>query len=106
MSILIIHTTDPFDFGNKFCKTAEAKLIMQTVEIFNGRTAMLATVGFVVQEAVTGNLPFIHLSISTNISGLFAVFLTFTSKYFFFISFFCLGLPVVRETPQFFQISQ
>lgn len=27
---------------------------MQTVEIFNGRTAMLATVGYVVQEIVTG----------------------------------------------------
>jgi len=57
---------DPLKFGDRFCKDEQAKLIMQTVEIFNGRTAMLATVGFVVQEVVT-------------------------------------GLPVVRETPQFFQ---
>jgi hypothetical protein len=56
---------DPLKLGSRLCKNDAQQVIMQTVEIFNGRTAMLATLGFVVQETVT-------------------------------------GLPVVRETPQFF----
>jgi len=32
---------------------------MQTIEVFNGRLSMVATVGFVVQEAVTG-LPMVQ----------------------------------------------
>lgn len=58
---------DPLNFGTRFCPDDSKKITMQTVEIFNGRMAMLATVGFVVQEYMT-------------------------------------GLPVVRETPQFFNL--
>lgn len=58
---------DPLNFGTKLCKSEEQKIFMATVEIFNGRVAMLATVGFVVQEYLT-------------------------------------GLPVIRETPQFFAL--
>ncbi len=32
------------------------KLLIQTIEIFNGRVAMLAVVGYVVQEYITGKL--------------------------------------------------
>ena len=60
---------DPLEFGPRFCPTDNSKMIMSTVEIFNGRMAMLATVGFAVQEFTT-------------------------------------GLPVIRETPQFFFMSQ
>jgi len=56
---------DPLRLGVLLCPNAADKLLMQSAEILSGRTAMLATVGFVVQEYVT-------------------------------------GLPVVRETPQFF----
>jgi len=56
---------DPLRLGVLLCPSAADKLLMQSAEILSGRTAMLATVGFVVQEYVT-------------------------------------GLPVVRETPQFF----
>lgn len=56
---------DPLGLSKWFCDSEESKLVTQTVELFNGRVAMLAVVGFAVQELVT-------------------------------------GLPVVRETPQFF----
>ena len=45
---------DPLGLSDKLCKTAADKVKMQKVEIFNGRLSMLATVGYVVQEAVTG----------------------------------------------------
>lgn len=45
---------DPLDFKNKITKTQEDKVKMQKIEIFNGRVSMLATVGYVVQEIVTG----------------------------------------------------
>ena len=40
---------DPLKFGDFFCRSNADKVLMQTVEIFNGRMAMLAMVGFVVQ---------------------------------------------------------
>lgn len=57
---------DPLKLGQLLCGSSEEKkLTLQTVEMFNGRMSMLATVGYSVQEYYT-------------------------------------GMPVVRETPQFF----
>jgi hypothetical protein len=39
---------------NKVYSTTEKKIMIQTIEIFNGRMAMLATVGFVFQEYFSG----------------------------------------------------
>ena len=47
---------DPLGFGDLMCPSGDAKLAMQSVEIFNGRFAMLATVGFAVQELLTGKI--------------------------------------------------
>ena len=58
---------DPLQLGKLLCgNDNNKKLIIQTMEIFNGRMSMLAVVGYTVQETLT-------------------------------------GLPVVRETPEFFQ---
>ena len=46
---------DPLSLGNFLCgKDRNKRIAIQTMEIFNGRLAMLATVGYVVQEFVTG----------------------------------------------------
>lgn len=45
---------DPLGLGKLFCPTTRSKVFMQGIEINNGRLAMLATVGFVVQEYITG----------------------------------------------------
>ena len=34
--------------------SAERKILVQSLEMINGRVAMLATVGFAIQEAYTG----------------------------------------------------
>jgi hypothetical protein len=48
---------DPLNFKKTFCgNDKQKKLFMQTVEVFNGRVAMLAVVGFVAQEILTGKL--------------------------------------------------
>lgn len=46
---------DPLGLGNYLSgNDPSRKLMLQTIEIFNGRVAMLATLGFVIQEAYTG----------------------------------------------------
>ena len=46
---------DPLKLGSKLSgEIPEKKLFIQTIEIFNGRVAMLASVGFAVQEYLTG----------------------------------------------------
>eukprot|EP01040_Poterioochromonas_malhamensis_P001654 gene1654-1751_t len=45
---------DPLQFSRMFCPTPRSKVYMQNIEIFNGRLAMLATVGYAIQEYVTG----------------------------------------------------
>ena len=45
---------DPLHFSKIFCPSPKSKVMMQNIEIFNGRLAMLATVGYVVQEYLTG----------------------------------------------------
>jgi hypothetical protein len=46
---------DPLKLGKAICgDDAKKKLLLQTVEIFNGRMSMLACVGFATQEALTG----------------------------------------------------
>ena len=47
---------DPLQFSKLFCPTARSKVYMQNIEIFNGRLAMLATVGYAIQEYLTGKL--------------------------------------------------
>lgn len=74
---------DPLRLGKLFCPTTRSKVFMQGIEINNGRLAMLATVGFVVQEFITGNV----------------MYLLCCSK---LTSCARAGLPVVAETPQFF----
>ena len=58
-----IYKIDPLKLGNILSgvtnekdneKVKRNKILIQTVEIFNGRVAMLATVGFAVQEFFTG----------------------------------------------------
>ena len=44
---------DPLGFRKKFCKTKEARDRMNAIEIFNSRLAMLATVGYAIQEWYT-----------------------------------------------------
>jgi len=41
------------------------KLFVQTIEIFNGRMSMLACVGYVVQEFVTGKQSINHYLVIT-----------------------------------------
>jgi hypothetical protein len=50
---------DPLQFGTRICTNDQSKRTMGTVEIFNGRMAMLAMLGFVVQEYIT-KLPVIR----------------------------------------------
>ena len=46
---------DPLNLGKLLCgEDDDRKLFVQTIEIFNGRMSMLACVGYVVQEFVTG----------------------------------------------------
>eukprot|EP01036_Dinobryon_divergens_P022840 gene22840-31136_t len=46
---------DPLGLGQRLCGDDErSKQVLQTIEVVNGRIAMLATVGYVVQEYVTG----------------------------------------------------
>mmetsp|Transcript_29580 Transcript_29580/g.42235 ORF Transcript_29580/g.42235 Transcript_29580/m.42235 type:complete len:205 (+) Transcript_29580:21-635(+) len=45
---------DPLGLGERLCSDDYSKQVMQAIEVLNGRIAMLATVGFVVQEFVTG----------------------------------------------------
>jgi hypothetical protein len=46
---------DPLHFGAFICgEDSNKKVALQNVEIFNGRLAMLAVTGFVVQERLTG----------------------------------------------------
>jgi hypothetical protein len=57
---------DPLNLKTRVCNDdPEKKKLFQTIEIFNARVSMLAMVGYIVQETIT-------------------------------------GLPVVKETPQFF----
>ena len=64
---------DPLQFGSTICKTNQDKYTMQTVEIFNGRMAMLAMVGF------AGKL----LNISNCIIVLPSIFASLYSKIIF-----------------------
>lgn len=47
---------DPLKLGKVFCKTTKDRVFMQSIEIFNARVAMLAVVGYAVQECVTGDV--------------------------------------------------
>ena len=46
---------DPLKLSKLFCKSYKERVFMQSIEIFNARVAMLAVVGYAVQEYVTGN---------------------------------------------------
>ena len=47
---------DPFGLRDKICGDNDGrKTLVQSLEMINGRVAMLATVGFAIQEAYTGN---------------------------------------------------
>ena len=88
----LLFNIDPLNLANLLTKDAKEpnkrRELIQKIEINNGRLAMLATVGFVVQEYITG--------MYHNITPLI--------NYYQIHS--CLpyktGLPVVSETPQFF----
>eukprot|EP01031_Cornospumella_fuschlensis_P035377 gene35377-42874_t len=46
---------DPLGIGTLLCQDdAQKKVFLQNIEIFNGRLAMAASTGFVVQEYITG----------------------------------------------------
>ena len=57
---------------------------MQSIEIFNARVAMLAVVGYAVQEYVTGDL--------------FPL-----GSAFYFILTLPIGQPIIQESPEFFR---
>ena len=59
---------------------------------------MLATVGFVVQEYLTGIIIVIIIIMR------FIVCYNNNNNYYLFIYLLLLGLPVIRETPQFFNL--
>ena len=47
---------DPFGLRQKICGDNDGrKTLIQSLEMINGRVAMLATVGFAIQEAYTGD---------------------------------------------------
>jgi len=50
------HGFDPAGFIPKFCNTPEKMAAMKTKEITHCRAAMIAFVGFVFQEAITGHV--------------------------------------------------
>lgn len=53
--LLLLLFVDPLKLGKLICgEDDNRKLFVQTIEIFNGRVSMLACVGYVVQEFVTG----------------------------------------------------
>jgi hypothetical protein len=83
--------SDPLGLGQRLCGDDEkSKQVLQTIEVVNGRIAMLATVGYVVQEYITGEMKYIIFHAHDKIF------------YFIFLNVTMLGLPVVSETPQFF----
>jgi Chlorophyll A-B binding protein len=54
----LINHTDPLNLRDSICGVdAERKILVQSLEMINGRVAMLATVGFAIQEAYTGRVP-------------------------------------------------
>ena len=47
--------SDPLNLRDSICGVNdERKILVQSLEMINGRVAMLATVGFAIQEAYTG----------------------------------------------------
>ena len=55
IKVINIFLPDPLGLGQRLCGDDErSKQVLQTIEVVNGRIAMLATVGYVVQEYVTG----------------------------------------------------
>ena len=47
--------SDPLNLRDAICGVSqERKILVQSLEMINGRVAMLATVGFALQEAYTG----------------------------------------------------
>ena len=50
------HGFDPFGFVPAYCNTPEKMMEMKTKEIRNGRLAMIAIVGMLIQQAVTGHV--------------------------------------------------
>ena len=82
----------------------ERKILVQSLEMINGRVAMLATVGFALQEAYTGTHLIEEMQLfkchSHLLEDLF--YSNAKSNLFCFSSDILLGLPVIEETPDFF----
>ena len=54
ISCTILLYIDPLGLGQKLCgDDSNKKLIVQTIEIFNGRMSMLAVTGYAAQEYFT-----------------------------------------------------
>ena len=45
---------DPLNFKELLCEEPGDRVKVQKIEVFNGRLSMLATVGYAIQESVTG----------------------------------------------------
>lgn len=66
---LLLLFVDPLKLGKLICgEDDNRKLFVQTIEIFNGRVSMLACVGYVVQEFVTGKCQDTCLSVFKSLS--------------------------------------
>lgn len=80
----IVNFLDPLKLSKLFCKTYKERVFMQSIEIFNARVAMLAVVGYAVQEYVTGD---------------FKLLICLTISYVPLYK----GLPIIQESPEFFK---
>jgi len=84
---------DPIGLGTLLCDGSDVKkVVVQSVEIFNGRVAMLATVGYAIQGTGPPSPPCPKSPVahaSALVTGLC-------------VSEAWTGVPVIRESPEFF----